>query len=94
MEKDHYKKGAHTVTELKYHYVWKTKYSYHVLQGKSSYRLQREFPQLQKRYWGRHFWARGYFCCTVGSVIAKQIKEYIENKSDEPKNPYPGGSEL
>ncbi len=54
------------------------------LKGKSSYRLQREFPQLQKRYWGRHFWARGYFCTTVGSVTEQQIKKYIENQTDEP----------
>jgi len=25
-----YRKGAHSVTELKYHFVWKTKYGYHV----------------------------------------------------------------
>ena len=30
----------------------------------SSY-LFEEFPHLKKRYWGRHFWARGYFCATV-----------------------------
>ncbi|RZB36737.1 MAG: putative transposase [Desulfobacteraceae bacterium Eth-SRB2] len=113
MNKERYRKGAHTVTELKYHFVWKTKYSYSILKGeialrlrdiirkictekeitiekgnvrsnyihilinapshlspakmaqylkgKSSYRLQREFPKLQKRYWGRHLWGRGYF---------------------------------
>jgi REP element-mobilizing transposase RayT len=22
----------------------------------------------QKKYWGQHLWARGYFCATVGSV--------------------------
>ena len=53
------------------------------LKGKSSYRLQREFPQLQQRYWGRHFGARGYYCSTVGSVTEQQIKNYIENQSDE-----------
>ncbi|MFN9253583.1 MAG: transposase [Holosporaceae bacterium] len=36
--------------------------------GKSSYRLQREFPSLKKRYWGSHLWSRGYFCCTIGAV--------------------------
>jgi putative transposase len=29
--------------------------------GRSSYKLQREFPELKKRYWGRRFWGRGYF---------------------------------
>ena len=54
------------------------------LKGKSSYRLQREFSQLRKRYWGRHLWARGYFGSTVGAVTEDRIKKYIENQSDEP----------
>ena len=113
MEREQYQRGSHTVTDLKYHFVWKTKYSYGVLKddvalrlrdiireicaekslqvvkgnirpnhlhilisapayyspaqiaqylkGKSSYRLQMEFPSLQKRYWGRHLWSRGDF---------------------------------
>ena len=28
---DRYRKGAHTVHDIKYHFVWKTKYSYGVL---------------------------------------------------------------
>src|SRR5437762_680629 len=35
------------------------------IKGRSSRRLQEEFPQLRKRYWGRHIWARGYFVATV-----------------------------
>lgn len=106
VDRERYRRGAHTVTELKYHFVWKTKSSYPVLRGdvglrlrevlrlvcaergmtvvqgnirpdhvhlrvsaparlspakivqylkgKSSYRLQREFRELQKRYWGQH----------------------------------------
>ncbi|MDD3582221.1 MAG: IS200/IS605 family transposase [Desulfobacca sp.] len=135
MDKDGYQRGSHTVTDLKYHFVWRTKYSYGVLQGemamrvrdiireicaekgltvvkgnirpnhihilisappyyspakiaqylkgKSSYRLQREFPALQKRYWGRHLWGRGYFCATVGTVTEDQIKKYIANQTEE-----------
>lgn len=135
MSKERYRRGAHTVTDFKYHFVWKTKYSYGVLKkeigvrlrdivreicaenslsiikgnvrsnhvhvlisapsnlspakimqylkGKSSYRLQREFPQLRKKYWGRHLWGRGYFGSTVGAVTEEQIKQYIENQPDE-----------
>ena len=135
MDKERYRRGPHTVTELKYHFVWKTKYSYPVLQGeiglrlrellreicvekgltvikgdirpnhlhvlvsapayyssakiaqylkgKSSYRLQREFRGLQKRYWGQHLWGRGYFCATVGAVTEEQVKRYIESQDDE-----------
>ena len=54
------------------------------LKGKSSYRLQREFRALQKTYWGRHLWGRGYFGVTVGVVTEEKIKKYIENQSDEP----------
>ena len=31
--KDRYARGAHTVLELKYHFVWKTKYNFPVLRG-------------------------------------------------------------
>ncbi len=48
------------------------------LKGRSSRLLQDEYPSLQKRYWGQHLWARGYFCATVGSVTEEMIKDYIE----------------
>ncbi len=50
------------------------------LKGRSSRKLQEEFPSLQKRYWGQHLWARGYFCATVGAVDEKTIKRYIEEQ--------------
>ena len=142
MSQDRYKRGAHTVLELKYHFVWKTKYGYHVLsrdlalatrqilrntcaekgitiikgnvrsnhihmmvelpsymsvakaaqymKGKSSYRLQREFKDLKKRYWGQHLWARGYFCGTVGAITEETIKQYIDEQSDTPNNDQEG----
>ena len=135
VNRERYRRGAHTVTELKYHFVWQTKYSYPVLRGdiglrlrevlrmicveqgmtivqgnirpnhvhllvsapahlspakmaqylkgKSSYRLQREFRELQKRYWGQHLWGRGYFCVTVGAVTEEQVKQYIEQQDEE-----------
>jgi len=50
------------------------------IKGRSSRRLQEEFPNLGKRYWGQHLWARGYFCATVGAVDEETIKAYIENQ--------------
>ena len=134
VDRERYRRGAHTVTELKYHSVWKTKYGYPVLRGeiglrlrevlrmicaehgmvvvqgniradhvhllvsapaylspakivqylkgKSSYRLQREFRELQKRYWGQHLWGRGYFGATVGAVTEEQVKRYIEEQDE------------
>ena len=32
-----------------------------LLKGGTSHMLQDEFPQLKKRYWGQHLWARGYY---------------------------------
>jgi len=50
------------------------------IKGRSSRRLQEEFPALRKRYWGQHLWARGYFCATVAAVDEKTIMAYIENQ--------------
>ena len=49
------------------------------LKGKSSYKLQREFPSLRKQYWGQRMWARGYFACSTGNVTDEMIKDYIKN---------------
>ena len=53
------------------------------IKGRSSRRLQDEFAELRKRYWGQHLWARGYFCATVGAVDEETIKRYIENQKAE-----------
>ena len=134
-----YRKGSHSVHDLKYHFVWITKYRYKILdgdlgfrirdiikevcmawdviilkgvvskdhvhvlvscpptlapsklvqlmKGKSSFRAQQEFPNLKKRYWGQHIWARGYFVSSSGSVTDEMIKEYLDNhKSNEENN--------
>lgn len=47
--------------------------------GRSSRKVQQEFPELGKRYWGRHFWARGYFCTTSGNITSDIIHNYLEN---------------
>jgi Transposase and inactivated derivatives len=39
------------------------------------------YPSLRQQYWGRHFWARGYFCCSSGNVTDEVIKQYIEQQS-------------
>jgi putative transposase len=30
------------------------------LKGRTSRKIQQEFPHLKKQYWGQHFWAIGY----------------------------------
>lgn len=139
MSEQEYRRGSHTIYDIRYHLVWVTKYRYHVLtgevarrvrelvrqtceamdvrivkghvskdhvhvlvscpttvspaklmkqiKGRSSRRAQEEFAHLRKRYWGRHFWARGYFCATVGRVTDEQIQDYIEGHDEEPPDP-------
>lgn len=53
------------------------------LKGKTSRKLQIEYPELKRRYWGQHLWSTGYFCRSVGSVTKEIIKNYIENQVDE-----------
>ena len=126
-----YRYGSHTAYNIEYHFVWVTKYRYHVLKGDvalklrelvrqtceafelrilsgvvskdhvhllvsapptmapseimrrikggSATKLFEEFLGLKKRYWGRHFWARGYFCVTSGQVTDEMIKNYLEH---------------
>jgi putative transposase len=126
-----YRRGSHTKFKIEYHFVWVTKYRYHMLQGglalrvrelvrqtckrfemqimrgvaikdhvyvlvsapsnispsdimrKVKGRLSRkifeEFPHVKKRYWGRHFGARGYFCVTSGELTKEMLQEYLEH---------------
>lgn len=130
-----YRKGGHAVYDIKYHFVWITKYRYKVLKGavavrardllkqgceakglaiikgsvgpdhvhmllscptnlspaqimqylkgRSSHLLQDEFPEIKKKYWGQHMWARGYFCGTVGQVDQETIRRYIETQGKQ-----------
>lgn len=53
------------------------------LKGKTAYKLLQEFPHLRKQFWGRHLWARGYFCCSSGNVTDEVIKQYIEQQQHD-----------
>ena len=126
-----YRHGNHTKFKIEYHFVWVTKYRYHMLtgdlatrirelvrqicenfeiqilrgvvskdhvhilvsapptmapseimrriKGRTSTKLFEEFPHIKKRYLGRHFWARGYFCVTAGELTKEMIKLYLEH---------------
>jgi putative transposase len=49
------------------------------LKGRSSRKLQQEFPELKKRYWGQHFWAIGYGCWSTGNITDEMVNEYLEH---------------
>jgi putative transposase len=52
------------------------------LKGRTSRRLQDEFPDLKKRYWGRHFWAIGYGVCSKCNITDEMVQEYLEHHRD------------
>ena len=54
------------------------------IKGRTSSKLFSDFPHLRKRFWGRHFWARGFFCASSGQVTDEMIKTYLEHHF-EPK---------
>jgi putative transposase len=133
-----YRQGSHTKFKIEYHFVWVTKYRYHVLHGDLALRVRElvrqtcerfeiqilrgvvskdhvhilvsappdispsdimrrvkgrvsrkifeEFPLIKKRYWGRHFWARGYFCVTSGELTKEMIQEYLAHHFEKDPN--------
>ena len=50
------------------------------LKGNTSRKLQMEYKELNKQYWGQHLWARGYFVASSGNVTDDIIAEYIRNQ--------------
>src|SRR5690606_28295129 len=50
-----------------------------MLKGRTSRRLQEEFPELGKRYRGRHFWAIGYGAWSIGNITDEMVQEYLEH---------------
>ena len=41
----YYRKGSHTVYDIKYHFVWITKYRYSILEGEVAFRLRELLSQ-------------------------------------------------
>ncbi|WP_438989839.1 IS200/IS605 family transposase [Polaribacter sp.] len=56
------------------------------LKGRSSRMLQQEFPNLNKQYWGRHFWAVGYGAWSSGKITDEMVQEYLEHHKDKPNS--------
>ncbi len=54
------------------------------LKGRSSRMLFTEYPELKKRYWGRHFWAIGYGAWSTGNITDEMVQEYLEHHREHP----------
>ncbi len=48
------------------------------MKGRSSCKVQREFPAIRKRYWGCRFWGRGYFSTTNGAITEDVVLQYLK----------------
>ena len=49
------------------------------LKGKTAIRMFNKFPKLRQKYWGSHFWSRGYYVNTVGKN-EEMIRQYIKDQ--------------
>ena len=47
--------------------------------GRSSGKIHQEFAEINKRYWGGHFWGRGYFSSPSGNVTDEVINASLNN---------------
>ena len=56
------------------------------IKGNTSRKLQMEYKELNKQFWGQHLWARGYFVASSGNVTDEIIKAYIQNQDLQEKN--------
>ena len=49
------------------------------LKGKSAIKIFDIHTELKRRYWGRHFWSKGYCVSTIG-LDEDQIREYVRSQ--------------
>ena len=55
------------------------------IKGNTSRKLQMEYKELNKQFWGQHLWARGYFAASSGNVTDEVIAQYIKDQDLEEK---------
>jgi putative transposase len=56
------------------------------VKGRSAIKIFEEFPVVKKKYWGRHFWARGCFCVTAGELTKEMIQDYLAHHFERDPN--------
>lgn len=57
-----------------------------LMKGRSSRKLQIEFPDLKKRYLGRHFWAIGFGCWSTCNITDEMVNQYLEHHRNPNQN--------
>ncbi len=54
-----------------------------MIKGRTAIRLLKKFPDLRKRrYWGNHFWTKGYCVDTVG-LDEEKIRQYVKYQEEQ-----------
>ncbi len=53
------------------------------MKGRTSRKLQQEYPFLKKRYWGNHFWGVGYGAWSTGNITDEMVNEYLEHHRND-----------
>ena len=56
------------------------------VKGKTARKLLMEYRRLNRAFWGRHVWGRGFFVASSGNVTDEVIKQYIEGQLHEPED--------
>jgi putative transposase len=54
------------------------------LKGKCAIKIFDRHLELKKRYWGRHFWAKGYCVSTVG-LDEEKVRRYVKWQQEKDK---------
>ena len=52
------------------------------LKGRTSRRIEEEFPELKQRYQGKHFWTIGYGAWSTGNITEQMVEDYLEHHRD------------
>jgi putative transposase len=50
------------------------------IKGNTSRKLQMEYKELNKQFWGQHLWARGYFVASSGMLQMKLSENIYKTK--------------
>ena len=53
-----------------------------LLKGGTSFKLRKEFPELEEFLWGDSLWADGYFAESVGSTQEETVRRYIREQRE------------
>lgn len=76
----------HVHMHIDYRPSWDVCIFVKLMKGRSSRKLQIEFSDLKKRYWGRHVWAIGFGCWSTGNITDEMLNQYLEHHRNPNEN--------